>query len=233
MNPRRLTFVALSLALTASPALSQPTDLPPRITITGTGKVTATPDIASVSIGVVTSAETASEALRANNSAMGETTDMLVRTGVERRDMVTSGFSVQPQYDGRSGKPIQVGFSVTNSLSVRLRDISRVGDVLDAAVKLGSNQIGGIAFDISNKEPFLVKAREAAVADAKQAAQTFARAADLKLVRIISITESYDTGGPRPMEMRTMAVASSVPIQPGENTVKASVTIAWEIEPAH
>ncbi|MBS7541778.1 SIMPL domain-containing protein [Ancylobacter oerskovii] len=207
----------------------------PTLTITGEGRATAVPDMARFSTGVVSEGKTAREALDANSKAVAEMIAALKEAGLEPRDIATSGFSVQPQYappkKDSTEPPRVTGYQVQNTVSVRLRDLARLGDLLDKMVTSGANQIGGIAFEIADPSKLEDKARVAAVEDARHQAELIAQASGVRLVRVLTVTGN---GGVRPMA-RAMAApmmmkADSVPVEAGEAEIQASVTVSYEIE---
>ncbi|HEY2032207.1 MAG TPA: SIMPL domain-containing protein [Rhizomicrobium sp.] len=203
------------------------------LTVSGQGEVHGTPNQAMLSAGVVTAARTAASALADNSRAMNQVFATLKHAGVSDEDMQTSNFSVQPRYaTDKNGNTLQniTGYQVSNTVNVRVDDLSKVGPTLDALVSSGANSIGDIAFTIKDPKPLMAQARAAAVADAVARAQTLARAAGVTLGPITSISE----GGyaePRPMmRMAMMAGASAqTPIAAGEETVTADVSITWSI----
>jgi hypothetical protein len=207
------------------------------LTVSGQGEVKAVPDMASLSAGVTTTATTAKDALAANSRAMNAVFDTLKRLGVADKDMQTSNFSVYPQY--QECKPNVtcprhiVGYQVSNTVNVTV-DLGKAGAVLDALVSSGSNQIGGVAFSIRDPKPLLAEARAAAVKDAIDRAETYAKAAGVTLGPIQSIGEG-EAEAPRPM-YKTMAMlapaagAPPPPVAAGEQTVSASVTITWILQ---
>jgi uncharacterized protein YggE len=204
------------------------------VTVTGSGKVYLTPDIAYITIGVHTEGENAAEAVAANNAQAQEVIDALLAQGIAERDIQTTNFSIYPQQEFDSeGKPTgTIKYIVDNSVFVTVRDITNVGDVLDAAVKAGANSISGIQFDVADKTAALSEARQAAVADAGVKAEELASAAGVTLGDVQTISE-YTTGGPQPMyDMRAaapMAEAASVPIQTGQMLLTVEVNMVYEI----
>lgn len=202
------------------------------ITMTGHGEVRAAPDMATVNAGVTTAAPTAAAALSADNARMNQMFDALRKMGIPDRDIQTSGFSVSPQYtNGEANNPRRLtGYQVSNEVSVRLDDVTRVGAALDTLVGAGTNQMNGVSFDIATPAPLLEKARTQAIADARMRAQTYARAAGVTLGPIVSISEG---GGevPRPMFRleRVVVTGSRVPVAAGEQSVAADVTVVWDI----
>jgi hypothetical protein len=204
------------------------------VTVTGSGKVYLTPDIAYITIGVHTEGENAAEAVASNNAQAQEVIDALKAQGIAEKDIQTTNFSIYPQqeYD-TEGKPTgKIKYIVDNSVFVTVRDITNVGDVLDAAVQAGANTISGIQFDVEDKTAALSEARKAAVADAGVKAEELASAAGVTLGDVQTISE-YTSGGPQPMyDMRAaapMAEAASVPIQTGQMLLTVEVNIVYEI----
>ena len=204
------------------------------VTVTGSGKVYLTPDIAYITIGVHTEGENAAEAVASNNAQAQEVIDALLAQGIAERDIQTTNFSIYPQqeYD-TEGKPTgKIKYIVDNSVFVTVRDITNVGDVLDAAVQAGANTISGIQFDVEDKTAALSEARKAAVNDAGVKAEELASAAGVTLGEVQTISE-YTSGGPQPMyDMRAaapMAEAASVPIQTGQMLLTVEVNMVYEI----
>ena len=205
----------------------------PVLTITGTGTVSAPPDIATVTTAVEVNGDTAVEALAANSAAMARVIETLRAAGVAERDIQTSGLSVQPVYgDSKlrsygSDTPEIDHYRVYNGVTVIVRDLAGLGGALDAVVKSGANRINGIGFGFAEPGPLRNEARGKAVADARATAQIYAEATGVRLGRILSISEF---GGGPPMPMAAMARAeSAVPIATGESGISASVQIVWEI----
>ncbi|GGE40982.1 SIMPL domain-containing protein [Agaricicola taiwanensis] len=233
-----MRLAALSLiAFTAlaAPALAQ--DAAPRrptLTINGEGTLTAAPDRASISSSVVTEGKTAREALDANTAAMTQVMQSYKDAGLEDRDIATSGFTIQPRYADRKNNneaPRITGYEVRNSVTIRVRDLTRLGDILDKAVTSGANHFNGLSFEISDADRKLDDARKAAFADAKRKAELYAAAAGARLGRVVDMSES---GSNRPMPMMMRAefakAAAPVPIAPGESEVQVNVNVTFELE---
>lgn len=236
---RRSTFAAalaiLALAAASSPSLAD-TQSRALLTVTGQGEAHAAPDMATITVGAVSEADTAADALTQNSTQVSAAIDALKAAGVEARDIQTNGFSVSPRYvnerDANTGPRID-GYRVSNSVVVRVRALDNVGSLLDTLVKAGANDIGGISFGITETGALKDTARTAAVADALHKAEIYAKAAGVRLGEIRAIDE---TGGPNPMPqpmMRMQAMeASAAPIEAGEQTLSASVRVVYEILPA-
>lgn len=226
---------ALSAPVMAQQAPSQPS---PRISVTGEGEVSVAPDMAILNLSVLREAETAREAVSASSEAMKQVLAALKAAGIAERDLQTSGLNIQPRYtqpggQGRPQAPKISGYAASNVLTVRVRDLSAVGTILDKVIGLGVNQGGDITFVNDDPKPSLAEARKRAVADAMARARTLAEAANVKLGRILSIEESPARPGPVPMGrvMRAAAADSFVPVERGENSYGTSVHVVFEIAP--
>jgi len=241
INLRRTVLAAALAATAATSALAAETAAeraPGRITIVGEGTVNAVPNMATLTSGVVTSASTAREALDANTEAMARVIEAFKKAGIAAKDIMTDGFSVQPRYvypepkDGSSQPPRIDGYEVRNHVIVRVRELAKLGTVLDAAITTGANQMGGLSFDVAEPAALLDKARTAAIEDAKHKAELYVQAAGAKLGRLVEISEATMQTPPRPMMMaRSMdfAEAKAVPVEAGEQTLRAQVRITWEL----
>ena len=202
--------------------------------VTGTGQVYLTPDIATISIGVRTDHESASEAVVDNNAQIQQVVTALKDLGVEEKDIQTSNFSIYPQqqYDDQ-GNITSTIYVVENTVMVTIRDLDMLGDVLDAAVENGANSIYGIQFDVEDKTAAFTEARQKAVEDANVKAAELADAAGVTLGEIQKISESTVYPGPM-FDARgggaEQAVASAVPISPGQLTITSDVNIVYAIE---
>ncbi len=213
----------------------------PRILVSGLGSAQQAPDQAMLTLTVEREAETARAALDANSQAMGQVLQAMRAQGIADKDLQTSDFSIQPRYVYPKSMPGEeprapqlVGYAVVNSLTVRMRDLERVGAVLDEAVSLGVNRDGRIHFINSDPTAVLAQARRLAMADAITKAQTLAEAAGVELGKILEISEGGGTP-PRPMAkvavMAAMAPgAEAVPIAAGESQFQVSVQVIFAIE---
>jgi uncharacterized protein YggE len=205
------------------------------LTVSGSGKAYLTPDTAYVNIGVHTEGKNASESVSTNNSQSTKVIDALKSQRIDEKDIQTTNFSIYPQqqYDTQ-GKPTgEIIYQVDNSVIVTVRDIDKVGQILDAAVKAGANSINNVEFEVADRTKALSDARKAAVKDARTKAEELAGAAGVDLGEIQTLTEYttgdstpvYKTGAPAPMA----AEALSVPIQPGQMVLTVEVNIVYII----
>ena len=233
--PAAMTAMAIA-ASTAAPALAAE-QAPPRIVVSGQGEASVSPDMAILSLSVMRQADTARAALDANSAAMAEVTAALKQAGVAERDLQTSNFSVDPVYvypkpDEPSQAPRIVGYQVVNTLAVRIRDIAKVGEILDRSVSLGVNQGGSISFTNDDPSQTTKAARVAAVKDAMDKARTLAEAAGAKLGPIVEISEQATMPQPMPYAMKAeRADMSAAPIQAGENTYRVTVNVTFQLTP--
>lgn len=223
--------VMLAVPLSAKAASAAEQSSERQISITASGTVTAEPDIALISTGVVSEGRTAREALDANSAAMRRLIEGLKAAGIEPRDIQTTSFNVEPVYEQRrdNRSPAITGYRVHNQVRITARDVDRLGEVLDQAVTLGANQIGGIQFEVSKAETLRDEARRAAIANARRRAELFAAAAGVKLGRVLRIEERVQHHGPPVPFARTVA-AEAVPIEKGTQTLEAVVSVTWELE---
>ncbi|UPA23492.1 SIMPL domain-containing protein [Shinella oryzae] len=236
---------ALSLAAaTALPLAAQAQDAAaakPReatIIVTGEGSAEVAPDMAVVDLGVVKDAKTAREALDANNKAMAEILAALKEAGIEERDVQTSGFMINPQYQypqsstGENPPPVLIGFQVTNTVTLRVRDLSKLGEIVDKTVTLGANQGSGIRFVNDKPEATVSAARKKAVENAVAKAKELTEAAGVGLGRVIEISETSYRAEAMPIA-RTMAkdfaAAGAVPIAAGENSYSVTVNVTFAL----
>jgi uncharacterized protein YggE len=232
MKNRLLMGLILAVALSSPAWAADPTPVPRTISMTGHGEVRAAPDMVTVNAGVTTSAATAAGALAANTARMKGVFTALEKLGVPDKNIQTTNFSVSPQYtNGENNNPRRLtGYQVSNDVSLRLEDVSKLGAALDALVTAGANQMNGISFDIRQPAPLLEQARTGAIADARARAETYAKAAGVTLGPILSISEGGNEA-PRPMYRmeQVMVTGSRVPVAAGEQSVTADVSLVWEI----
>jgi len=208
-----------------------PPPLPPaRIIVTGSGSVTAAPDYAEIASGVTNQAKTAKEASDANAKVMAALNAALKSDGVAADDIQTLRFSVSPVYGPpqQNTPPKLVGFSVSNELAIKVRQIGKVGEILDSLIQAGATDSGSVQFLHSNMSQVLDRARQAALADARRKAELYARAAGLKLGGVAWVTEVPASASPMPMAGRAYAAAASVPISAGADTLNVQITVGFE-----
>ena len=223
----RLLFVLFVLIapLAPFPALA----LEKLVTVTGEATVAVAPDSAMIRIGVSSQDKTAREASDANAKQMTAVLAAIKSNNIAERDIQTSRLSLQPQYDpNKSGTARLTGFQATNQVTVRIRDIGNLAAILDSAISAGANEMSGIEFIVSEQSKLLDRARDDAIADAHRKADLYAKAAGAKLGHVVAISEEGSAPPPRPMQALR---AGAVPISPGEQTLRAVVTVSYELAP--
>jgi uncharacterized protein len=196
------------------------------IIVTGEGNVSTTPDRAQVSFGLSTDAKTASAALRGNAVEMTKVIAALKAQGIAAADIRTELVSLSPRYTS-NGESV-VGYTASNSVSATLRNLDKVGPVIDAAVDAGANQVNGPNLVRSDATATYRLALRAAISNARGKAQTIARASGLHLRRITDVSES-SAAPPVPATARTDVAAPSTPIEPGTQVVQATVTVTFSV----
>lgn len=224
-----LAIAAVSATLLSASALAQ-TAPPPAVSVTGEATVSVAPDQAQIDGGVTSDARTAREASDANNAAMNKVMQALKGAGIEERDTQTSRLSLQPQYaPNRTGTSPITGYRASNRVTIRLRDVTKVANVIDVLAGAGANDIGGINFTVSQPSKHLDEAREKAVADARRKAEIYAKAAGVMLGEPLSISEE---GAPAPLFRGKMAapMAAGAPVAQGEETLSVTVNVSWAIK---
>ena len=231
----RFAIPLIAAAAMAAPATAAEVQIQaqgPVVELTVNESVEAAPDIATVSAGVTTQAKTAVEAMRANAQAMTSVVARIKQLGVAERDIQTSGISLGAMYDYNQQTQRQVfrGYQASNRVSVKLRDIQRTGEVLDALVAAGATDLGGPDWSIDDDTGARAQARSAAVERARAQALEYARLTGYSGLRLLEINETMMPARPMPM-MRQMAVAeaadASTPVQPGMVEASVMVTVKY------
>jgi len=242
MNKKILVFLSL-LSLTAfiSGCVSAPAAStgPAKRTmdVSGSGTVELSPDIARVNIGVRSQSPDIAEALNENNATAETIIQNLSDLGVERNDIQTRNFNIYPQQDRQPGPEGEFEetqtFVVENTVSVTVRDLDSLGEILSAVVREGANTIHGVSFDVEDREDAIEEARGLAIEDAQTQAQAIAEAAgvDLGPIHSININGRSSAPMPRTMEMEAaMGMGGDVPIEGGQLTIRVTANLIYEIE---
>lgn len=226
------------------------------LSLSAEGQSRRTPDIAMFSAGVVTQGKTATEAMSDNSRRMDAVVMALKRAGIADRDIQTSAINLSPVYSNperdaqmqarQTGRPYVppeetapriIGYQARNTVNVRVRDLANMGRVIDTLVQVGANEINGPNFTLDDQRAALDEARAAAVAEGRQRAELYARAAGLRVARILSISEG---GGYYPVQREMFVTGSAggappapppppAPVAPGELTLGTSVSMQFEL----
>jgi len=216
------------------PSVAKDDDIPRTISVSATGYVMATPDIAELSIGVITEAARAKAALDANSKRFAAVLSAVKGLGVASKDIATEQFRVSPVYERLKSRAKNhqqiVAFRVHNTATVTIREISKTGDVIDRATTAGANNIGRIDFTVSGLELKLDIARQEAMRNAIRRAKLFAEAAGATLGQVQTISEQFH-GAHRPQPVyRRAASMAAAPIAPGQQRLGVTVTTVWLLE---
>ncbi|HRF08474.1 MAG TPA: SIMPL domain-containing protein [Xanthobacteraceae bacterium] len=208
----------------------------PTLNLTGEGSAEASPELAVVQIGVAVTGKVAKDALAENSRLLAAALNAAKEQGIEARDLQTSGLSLRPDIVRAEKWPHRevIGYQVNNVVTMRVRDISKLGALLDRLVVLGINDIRNINFSVTNPAPLIEQARTAAIKDAISKAEKYAEAANLRIVRVLTINESgVEVPAVRPMVLTRAASAPrpEVPIEAGEIVYRARVNVEFEIAP--
>lgn len=246
-RPSRLSRISRPLLLTLSLALGTatmtahaqnaayaiPTD-GTLLSVSASAEASRVPDVATISAGVVTQAVDGNAAMRQNAEQMARVMAAIKAAGIAEKDIQTSGINLSPQYRYVENEaPKITGFQASNTVNLKVRDIARLGKVLDALAAQGSNQINGPSFEIDQPEPVYDEARLAALKKAQGRAETYATSLGLRVRRIVSISEG-NGGGFRPMPMmmaqaKSMDRAESTSVSPGETTLTVNLDVVFEL----
>ena len=239
-----LAAFALALFVQTASAQTQSAPTPPAppriptLSLSGEGTIEAAPELATLQIGVSVKAKTASEALAENSKLLAAALDAAKQHGLEARDLQTSALSLRPDIIRTERWPFRdvTGYQASNLVTIRVRDISRLGALLDRLVVLGVNDIRNISFSVAKPAALIEQARMAAMRDVMEKARKYAEAGDFKIVRILTINEgTVEAPTPRLARQYDASLASAarpeVPIEAGELTFRARVTATIEIGP--
>jgi uncharacterized protein YggE len=206
-----------------------------RLDLNVTGETTRVPDVAIISAGVVTRATSARSAIQQNAARMARVIAALRAAGVAERDIQTSSVCLNPEYvyeENRS--PRLTGYTANNTLTIRFRDIGSSGQILDALVAEGANQINGPTLTIDKPQAAMDEARANAIAIGRARAELYARSLGLRIARVVSVSESggYYAPPPPPAPMMERSVMASAPTQivPGEQKLQVSLAMTFELQ---
>jgi uncharacterized protein YggE len=227
-------LLPLAALVAAAPALADVTTTPiagTELDVSATGTSTRRPDVAIISAGVVTQASKAGDAMAANAKAMTATIAALKRAGVTDRDIQTQSINLQPQYRyGDNQPPVLTGYQASNRVSVKLRELTAAGGVIDALVAAGANQIDGPSLSVDHPEAALDEARSKALATARARAELYAKAAGLTVRRIVRISETDGAPPPvRPLAMMASKRDEATPFEAGEQELTVNLSVVFEL----
>jgi uncharacterized protein YggE len=231
-------LAAAMMAAPAVAAVAQPTVVQPvggtRLDINATGEAIRVPDIAVVSAGVQTMQSTATAAIEENGARMERVRAALKRAGIADKDIQTSSISLSPEYRYTENQPPTLtGYRASNNVSVKFRDLKRTGTILDALVREGANQINGPSLTIDKPEGAYDEARVKAIADGRARADLYARALGMRVVKLLSVSES-GANVPPPMPVAyardAATAAGKMEIDPGSQALQVTVSMSFELQ---
>jgi hypothetical protein len=205
-----------------------------RLDVSVTGEVTRVPDVATISAGVVTRLSSASRAIAENAARMDRVRAALKRAGIADRDIQTSNINLNPEYRYQDNQPPQLtGYTASNQVNIRFRDIRNSGRILDALVAEGANQINGPSLSIDEPESALDEARTKALAAGRARADLYARSLGMRVVRLIAVSEG-GANSPRPyadaIVVTGTRAASKTEIDPGEQQLQVALSMTFELQ---
>lgn len=234
-----LMAVGATAAAIAAPATAAEVQIAvqgPVVELTVNEIVRSAPDLAQIGAGVHTRAPTAREAVRQNAEAMEKVIARIAALGIPREDIQTSNYNLSPnyRYNQETGEQTFTGYDVNNQVNVRLRDMERIGEVLDALVTAGANTIHGPNFMLEDDMAAKEEARSLAFTNGRRMAEEYARRAGYSGVRLLEVSETVQSHGPYPQAeiMVTgarMDAAAKTPIEPGEVTTSVTMTVKYEM----
>jgi len=203
------------------------------INVSGEGRVLASPDIGQVDLTVLSEAVTVAAAQKTNTDKMNKATQGIKDLGIKDADLKTTNYNINPNYQYTGGKSVIIGYQVSQTLRVKIRDLTKVGDVLDRATALGVNQVGSLNFTFNDPENLKAQARADAIANAEQKARALARELGVTLGNVVSFSES-DNGLPTPIYYSAKDVGmggggTAPDVQTGQNEINITVNLAYEI----
>ncbi|HVI05957.1 MAG TPA: SIMPL domain-containing protein [Sphingomicrobium sp.] len=228
-----LCAAASPVAAQAPQAMINQTIEGTRLDVSATGEVTRVPDVAIISAGVVSRSQTASGAIQDAATRMRRVLLALKGAGVSERDVQTNHVSLNPEYRYENNQPPQlVGYTASNNVTIRFRDIGSSGRIIDALVAQGANQINGPSLVVDKPEAALDEARAKAIATARARAELYARTMGLRVIRVVSVSEDggYSAPPPVPMMAQARAMKADTSVEPGEQKLQVNVAMTFELK---
>jgi uncharacterized protein YggE len=226
-------IAVIGVGLTPRVSGAQAAPMPPQVVVSGTGEARVTPDRATITVGVQSRAQTAAAAAADNARRQKAILDTLKALGLPSEQLSTENFNVSPEMTyPQGGSPRVVAYVVTNTVRADVRKLDDVARVIDAALAKGANEISSLQFYSSKADSARRAALAAAVADARADAEVLAKAAGGTLGPLLELSTSESPVRPMPVMMRAMAAAPmpKTPIEPGQQTITATVSARWTLE---
>jgi uncharacterized protein YggE len=228
-----LSAIAMTASAQSSVAAAHAASDGTLLSVSAQAEARRVPDVATISAGVVTQAADANAAMRANAAQMDKVMAAIRAAGIAERDIQTSGVNLNPQYRYVDNQAPEItGYQASNTVNLKVRDIARLGKVLDALVASGANQVNGPSFEIDQPEAAYDEARRGALDKAQARAAMYAKTLGLRVRRIVSISEGGGFQPPMPMPMMAMArgkAEADTAVSPGETTLSANLDVVFEL----
>lgn len=226
-----LNKLNISLPLSMVSTVTNKNDV---FSVSGEGKVTAKPDTAQITLGIVIHGSPVTQVQSDANKTMNKISEDLKQLGLAEKDIKTTNYSLQPDYNFQNGPQTITGYSANISLLVKVKDFQKINSVIDKATTDGANQVGGLSFIVNDPQPFEDQARQIAIRNAKKKAETLASQAGLNLGRVINVVENQQAQ-PRPMFTQAVKAdglgsATNIPtqVEPGSTEIIMDVTLTYE-----
>lgn len=204
-----------------------------RVSVDGEGKLTTAPNIARIDLGLLTEKASVQEAQKENSEKMNRLVAEVKKLGIEEKDIQTTQYQIYPQYDYKEGETELRGYSVSQSVNVKIRDLQKISAVLGKAGEVGANQVGGLQFTLDDEDSLRAEARAVAILKAQMKAQDLAKTLGVRLVRLVAFNESsFAPPGPSPMyALRDVGGEASAPqVDSGSLEVRVNVSLTYEVE---
>jgi len=207
------------------------------ISVTGTGEIYATPDIGVINVSVVTKNNNVSVASSESSKKMNDIITYLKSNNVEDKDIKTTSFNIYPVYswEEKTGKRNIDGYEVTQTINIKIRDLTKVGDIISKVTELGANNVSSLSFTVDDDDKVKEEAKALAIADAKEKAKSLEKSLGVHLVKIVNFSEgTYSNAGygayAKEMSVYDVSTSSIAPtIQTGENKYTSTVTITYSV----
>ncbi len=234
-------FIALAALAAGSPVMAQRSTSAvvgdvesPVLLFSVRGKASAKPDVGTISGGVQSTSNNASEAMRMNNRKMASVIDTIRSAGVKSKDIQTSGISLRKHYEWENDKRVEKGFRASNSINVHIRNTEDLGKILQAIVDSGATNINGPNFSLEDDSKLVEEARAKAIKKAAALAQSYAKQTGFREAKLVSITEGYGSEAEllynlAPAEAAADAAAGTVPVEVGEVAREVSITARYRL----
>ena len=205
------------------------------ISVSGLGEVYVTPDVGYITISVQTENKDVSVASEENHNKMNDVIEYIKSEGVESKDIKTTGYSINPRYEWNNdtGKRTLAGYEVSQSVNVKIRDLSKVGTIISNATSKGANDVSSLSFIVDDDEEAKAEAKELAIKDAKEKAKELEDLLGVKMVKIVNFYEQSDGYSSRVIHNEVMKESVAIPaptIEVGENKITSMVTITYSIK---